>query len=164
MRVAIALSFLVLVTTACHLREGVDAPVTVARACPSVTIPVNGPAPAECVRLEGDDVGRLPLDLRVGGRTVRLAEWTQVDESSREVVGFAAHLPADVMFTVKVGDEHFIGAEPRWLNPHGVVGPRVHGIEQVTFCRVPPRPSGCEGATVVLDERPAQPSVIALAE
>jgi hypothetical protein len=65
---------------------------------------------------------------------VRLEEWTQADASSATVVGFAARLPSDVVFTVKAGDEEFEGRSGRWLNPHGVSGPRVHPIREVTFC------------------------------
>lgn len=88
-----------------------------------------------CVRVERGEVGRLPLELSLGDDTVRLEEWTQADESSTAVVGFAARLPAGVVFMVQAGDESFTGSAPRWLHPRGLVGPRVQGIEQVTFCR-----------------------------
>lgn len=88
-----------------------------------------------CVRVERGEVGRLPLELSLGDDTVRLEEWTQADEASTAVVGFAARLPVGVVFTVQAGDESFTGSAPRWLHPRGLMGPRVQGIEQVTFCR-----------------------------
>lgn len=87
-----------------------------------------------CTRVEGKDLGALPLEVEVGGKTVRFAEWTTPDELSTEVVGFATQLPPDVTFTVQAGDRTFHSSSPRWLNPLGVSGPRVHGIEAVTFC------------------------------
>ena len=87
-----------------------------------------------CTRVEGSALGTLPLEVEVLGKTVRFAEWTVADERSTEVVGFAAQLPADVIFTVEAGDETFTGTAPRWLHPRGVAGPRVHGIDALIFC------------------------------
>lgn len=87
-----------------------------------------------CVRVEGAQLGSLPLELELEGRTVRFAEWTQSDARSAEVVGFAAHLPEDVTFTVEAGERTFTSNQPRWLHPAGVSGPRVHAIDAVTFC------------------------------
>jgi hypothetical protein len=96
-------------------------------------------APAEvrrCATLSGAALGRLPLELDVGGRTVRLVEWTQGDESTTEVLGFLAQLPADVSYTVQAGGERFPARTARWLHPRGLVGPRVHPIEAIDFCRL----------------------------
>jgi hypothetical protein len=87
-----------------------------------------------CKRVEGPELGALPLEVEVGGKTIRFAEWTTADELSTEVVGFAAQLPVGVTFTVEAGDRTFTGASSRWLNPEGVSGPRVHGIDALTFC------------------------------
>jgi hypothetical protein len=87
-----------------------------------------------CKRVEGPDVGSLPLEVELAGKTIRFAEWTTADELSTEVVGFAVRLPAGVTFTVEAGDRTFDGAAPRWLHPDGVSGPRVHGIDALTFC------------------------------
>lgn len=87
-----------------------------------------------CTRVDGSSLGALPLEIEVGGKTVRFAEWTTADELSTDFVGFAAQLPADVTFTVEAGDRTFRSASPRWLHPLGVSGPQVHGIDAVTFC------------------------------
>ncbi|MFZ5440605.1 MAG: hypothetical protein ACOZQL_11390 [Myxococcota bacterium] len=94
----------------------------------------------QCVRVGADEVGRLPLEVELAGRTVRFAEWTQVDESSATIVGFAAQLPEGVTFTVEAGERSFRSDQPRWLHPAGVSGPRVHGIDAVTFCTSGPAP------------------------
>lgn len=92
-----------------------------------------------CTRVDGAQLGALPLEVTVGGKTVRFAEWTTADELSTEVVGFAAQLPDEVTFTVEAGDQIFASASPRWLHPRGVFGPRVHGIDALTFCTQPGR-------------------------
>jgi hypothetical protein len=97
--------------------------------------PAARAAPLRCTRVAGPEVGRLPLEVDVGGRTVRLQEWTQVDERSTAVVGFAAQLPADVSYTVHAGEGRYRAQSPRWLHPEGVAGPRVHGIDAIDFCR-----------------------------
>jgi hypothetical protein len=94
-----------------------------------------------CTRVEGKDLGALPLEVEVGGKTVRFAEWTTPDELSTDVVGFATQLPIDVTFTVQAGDRTFQSDSPRWLHPLGVSGPRVHGIDAVTFCTQAVRPT-----------------------
>ena len=94
-----------------------------------------------CARVAGKDLGALPLEVELAGKTVRFAEWTTADELSTEVYGFAAQLPADVTFTVEAGERTFEGASPRWLHPLGVSGPRVHAIDAVTFCTQAPRPA-----------------------
>lgn len=88
----------------------------------------------ECARISKSQIGQLPLDVELGGKTVRLTEWTIADETAIEAVGFAAQLPVDVVFTVQAGDRSFRGNQPRWLHPEGVSGPRVRGIDSVTFC------------------------------
>jgi len=90
-----------------------------------------------CTRVDGKDLGALPLTVEVGGKTVRFAEWTTADELGTEVFGFATQLPADVTFTVQAGERTFHSASPRWLHPLGVSGPRAQSIESVTFCTQP---------------------------
>lgn len=124
------------------------------QACPAVLVQ-RAPVPSHCVQVRGEDVGRLPLELRLGNRAIHFAEWTQADEASADVIGFAAHLPGDVVYAVKAGDTYFSGREPRWLHPEGVAGPRVHRIEAVTFCRV--QATRC-GSTPIIDEGPASPT------
>lgn len=87
-----------------------------------------------CTRVEGKSLGALPLEVEVGGKTVRFSEWTTADELATDLVGFATQLPADVTFTVEAGERTFRSASPRWLNPLGITGPRVHTIDAVTFC------------------------------
>ena len=96
------------------------------------------PAPVAvttCASIDGDRLGQLPLTVALGDEAIAFAEWSVPDEQSTDVVGFAAHLPADVTFTVKAGDDEFHSASPRWLNPRGVSGPRVRPVERITFCR-----------------------------
>ena len=94
-----------------------------------------------CTRVEGKDLGALPLEVDVGGKTVRFAEWTTADALATDVVGFATQLPADVTFTVQAGESTFHSDSPRWLHPMGVSGPRVQGIDAVTFCTQAHRPA-----------------------
>lgn len=88
-----------------------------------------------CADVDSSLLGRLPLTIELGGEPVVFGEWTMPDEQSVDLVGFAASIPSDVSYTVKAGDDSFRGASPRWLNPFGVAGPRVHGIDRITFCR-----------------------------
>lgn len=87
-----------------------------------------------CAKISKAQVGQLPLDVEVGGKTVRMVEWTIADETATDAVGFAAQLPADVEFTVQAGARSFRGTQGRWLHPDGVSGPRVKGIDAVMFC------------------------------
>jgi hypothetical protein len=155
MRSALIVTGLVLavaISVGCRRAQAKDAKVTaVAPVCTALVVPLNQPAPDGCARISADDIGRLPLDLDVGGRAVRMAEWTAVDETQERLLGFAAQLPPDVVYAVRVGDEVFVGSEPRFLHRDGLWGPKARGIDQVTFCRVPPRPRGCLGSGVVID-------------
>lgn len=101
----------------------------------AVAAPVPAPSIA-CASVDGEQLGRLPLTVEVGGAEVSFAEWSVPDETSTAVVGFAAHLPGGVSVTVKAGDEEFHTTAPRWTHPRGVWGPRVHPVERITFCRV----------------------------
>ncbi|MEW6432918.1 MAG: hypothetical protein AB1730_15555 [Myxococcota bacterium] len=136
-------------------------PVVRAAMCSQLVVPVNQPAPDGCARVSAGDIGSLPLELDVGGRTVRLAEWTATDETQEEFVGFAAHLPGDVVYMVRAGDDVFLGSGARWLHPAGLVGPKVHGIDQVTFCRLPAPDRGCGAVAVVIDESLPTPTLAA---
>jgi hypothetical protein len=89
-----------------------------------------------CTSVDGARLGALPLTLDVGGVEVAFAEWSVPDETSTDVVGFAAHLPGDVTVTVKAGDEEFHTTAPRWTHPRGISGPRVHPVDRITFCRL----------------------------
>lgn len=88
-----------------------------------------------CASVDGAALGQLPLNVALGDETIAFAEWSVPDEQSTDVVGFAAHLPGDVQFTVKAGDDEYTSASPRWMHPRGVSGPRVHPVERITFCR-----------------------------
>lgn len=88
-----------------------------------------------CASVDGSALGQLPLNVTLGDETIAFAEWSVPDEQSTDVVGFAAHLPGDVKFTVKAGDDEYTSASPRWMHPRGVSGPRVHPVERITFCR-----------------------------
>ncbi len=86
-----------------------------------------------CVRLERE-VGQLPLEIKVGDQTVRFVQWKAADEKATELIGFTAEIPSDVHWTVEAGDERFDGNGDDWLNPHGVVGPKVKPIRAMTLC------------------------------
>ncbi len=86
-----------------------------------------------CVRLE-HEVGQLPLEVRVGDQVVRFVQWKAADEKATELIGFTAEIPSDVHWTVEAGDERFDGNGDDWLNPHGVVGPKVKPIRAMTLC------------------------------
>ncbi len=111
------------------------------RDVPATRLEVSAGVLATCTRVSGLEIGALPLDIEVGGKLVRLAEWTTADAVTTDVVGFAAQLPPDVVFTVEAGDRTFHGDQPRWLHPLGVSGPRVHGIDALTFCTVGVQPA-----------------------
>lgn len=111
---------------------------TTASQLPATSLETTGTASEvivqTCTRVDGDELGALPLNVEVGGKTVRFAEWTTADALTTEVVGFATQLPADVTFSVQAGERTFHSASPRWLHPLGVSGPRVSPIDSVTFC------------------------------
>jgi len=86
-----------------------------------------------CVRLE-HEVGQLPLEIKVGDQTVRFVQWKAADEKATELIGFTAEIPSDIHWTVEAGDERFDGNGDDWLNPHGVVGPKVKPIRAMTLC------------------------------
>jgi hypothetical protein len=86
-----------------------------------------------CVRLERE-VGQLPLEVKVGEQTVRFVQWKAADAAASELIGFTAEIPSDVHWTVEAGDERFDGNGDDWLNPHGVVGPKVKPIRAMTLC------------------------------
>ncbi len=117
--------------------------------CPTLAVARTGPLPGACARVEGDDLGRLPLALTVGGEDVRVDEWAVRDIDGRELVGFASELPGDVVYVVHAGGESFADVRTRWLHPAGVVGPKSKAIDAVTFCRVPARVDGCPAPVVV---------------
>lgn len=94
-----------------------------------------------CTRVDGKNLGALPLEVDVGGKIVRFSEWTTADELATDVVGFATQLPQGVTFTVQAGERTFESSSPRWLHPLGVSGPRVQGIDAVTFCTQAHRPA-----------------------
>lgn len=96
--------------------------------------PVGTPAPAaECVRLEGSQIGQLPLTLTVGGQTVALKEWKATDITATELIGFTAEAPEAVRFEVEAGGATF-EAGANWLHPAGVIGPQVKAIDALTIC------------------------------
>ena len=126
-----------------------EAPVVVAARCPRLVVRAAGPLPAACTRLEGGDIGKLPLVVKAGAQQVVIDEWAARDVSGRELIGFAAELPGDVAYVVRAGDSTYADISPRWLNPAGVVGPRSQPISQLTFCHVPRRVDGCPAALEV---------------
>ena len=90
-----------------------------------------------CTQVAGSQLGQLPLEIEVGDKTVRFSEWTNADELSPAVYGFATQLPVDVTFTVQAGERTFTSTSPRWLHPLDVAGAP---IDSVTFCTLS-RPS-----------------------
>jgi len=117
--------FLILVVAALGCDRPVAQPPVIAAPAPVTT----------CASVDGSALGQLPLNIALGGETIAFAEWSVPDEHSTDVVGFAAHLPGDVKFTVKAGDDEYTSDSPRWMHPRGISGPRVHPVERITFCR-----------------------------
>lgn len=96
------------------------------------------PVTTQCATVRGSQLGALPLNVSVGNATVRFREWTLADEHASSFYGFAAELPANVVFTVSAGERTFTGRGGRWVHPNGFDGPRAHAIDAVTFCRLGP--------------------------
>ncbi len=94
--------------------------------------PAPAPAPV-CVSVTA--IGQLPLVVDVGGTQVRFTEWSAKDADVQELIGFRAAATGPVSFVVRAGSESFDGDGTQWQNPRGVVGPAVHGIEQLTLCK-----------------------------
>lgn len=92
----------------------------------------------QCVALRQSQVGALPLELELGGARVAITEWILADEEATSAIGFRASVPSGVSFHVRAGADVFSGAGGQWLHPRGFAGPRVAGIDQVTFCRLAP--------------------------
>jgi hypothetical protein len=104
----------------------------------STATPVAAPCkPQEvrrCASIDASAVGQLPLEVSIGSSRVSVAEWTMTDERSNQVVGFAAHVPGDVTYTVHAGGSDFSGRGARWLHPAGLSGRDLHAIDGITFC------------------------------
>jgi len=96
------------------------------------------PVATQCATVMGSQLGALPLEVEVAGHTVRFTEWTMADEAASDFIGFAASVPGSVQFTVRAGERTFSGTGSRWLHPAGFAGPRVRGIDAVTFCTSTP--------------------------
>lgn len=118
--------------------------------CPTLTVHA-AEVPAGCVQVSGAQIGELPLELTVGGQRVRFIEWSQRDLASSDAIGFRVEDSEGLAFTVEAGGERFAATGSSWLHPAGVVGPRVHSIDAVTICRMPERPEGCAGPSVVVE-------------
>ena len=91
------------------------------------------PAPPECVRVSGTQIGQLPLVVQVAGQTIEFVEWKATDITASELIGFTAQASGELRFTVEAGDSTF-PATANWLHPAGVVGPQVKPIRVVTVC------------------------------
>jgi hypothetical protein len=95
----------------------------------------------QCVAVRSDQLGQLPLSLELGTTQVTLLEWTLADEEATSAIGFRASVPADVTFHVRAGADLFVGRGDHWLHPRGFAGPRVHGIDGLSFCRLATPPA-----------------------
>lgn len=90
----------------------------------------------QCVALRPGQVGALPVELDLGTSKVTIREWTLADEEATAAIGFRASVPAGVTYQVRAGGDVFPGRGEAWLHPRGFSGPRVHGIDGITFCRL----------------------------
>ncbi len=91
-------------------------------------------ADRECVQISGKQIGALPLIIRVGEEKLQFRGWEATDVTATEWVGFKLEGSPRVSFTVKAGEQEFESTGAGWNNPHGVVGPKVQGIDAITFC------------------------------
>ena len=80
-------------------------------------------------------IGALPLTVDVGGVQVQFTEWMAKDVDAQELIGFRATTTGLVSFVVRAGGETFTGEGNEWMNPHGVVGSGVVGIQSLEVCR-----------------------------
>ena len=107
----------------------------------SLVVAVSGsaPTPAQadplptCVKVT--DIGALPLTVQVGDAKVTFTEWSAKDVDATELIGFRATSTGTVSFVVRAGGETFETSSLQWMNPHGVVGSSVRGIDTVEVCR-----------------------------
>jgi hypothetical protein len=99
----------------------------------------TSPAPAQaeplptCVKVQA--IGALPLTVQIADVKVQFTEWMAKDVDAQELIGFRATATGTVSFVVRAGGERFDAAGLQWVNPHGVVGRHVHGIESLEVCR-----------------------------
>lgn len=99
----------------------------------------TAPAPAQaepqptCVKVNA--VGALPLTVQVADVKVQFSEWMAKDVDAQELIGFRATATGTVSFVVRAGSETFHSDALQWVNPHGVVGRNVRGIDGLEVCR-----------------------------
>ncbi len=87
----------------------------------------------DCVRLSGDQIGQLPLSIRVGAQPVEFVEWKALEITASTLIGFTAQASPSLRFTVEAGGRQF-STGSNWIHPAGVVGPQVKPISAITIC------------------------------
>jgi len=101
----------------------------------SGSIPSTGPVPANCVRIEGADIGA-DVEVQAGNITVSLESWV-AKGGSNEFVGFTIGTSGSVAFAVKAGTKTYYGGGTSWVHPIGTSGSTANAISNITFCEVP---------------------------
>lgn len=128
--------------------------VVVASGCsPSVTESKNdleGAAAhvSDCCKLEGSEIGREDVLVRLGSKTVLVNEWVPKSDSPGEFVGFTITLGGGdaIHYVVKAAGEKYPSSALEWMHPNGPDGGSASpGVSNVDFCGECDNPDGCEG-------------------
>ncbi len=92
---------------------------------------------ANCVKIEGSDIGRT-ITLEVpdadgeGTVLVTFTGWITKDGEANEFVGFT--LSGEATFFVKAGNQTFESSGDSWTNPNGTGGSAAKGISNISVC------------------------------
>ena len=125
------------------------------------SIPSTGKVPAECVRLEGGEIGAKDLSVSSDFLEMEFQGWMSKveaesnDKEEGEFVGFAMDMVAG--FAVKAGGETYYGVDREWTHPAGNSGPQASGISNITLCPPTGDPSDGPDKPVVPEDNPKEP-------
>lgn len=95
----------------------------------------TGQVPEGCVRIEGGQIGALPLTINIEGAVITITGWTDKDGEPDEKVGFTfTSSGGSVAYAVKAGGRTFAADSSQWVHPAGTGGSEASGISNITFC------------------------------
>ena len=101
----------------------------------------TGKLPAQCVKIEGGQIGQQGIKVTVNGIEMTFSSWTPKNGEKREFVGFTYVSSDPVCVSIKAGTARFVAEEQgSWIHPAGTTGPKAKGISNVVIC-VPDEPA-----------------------